>query len=283
TLEKLNYGIENSELEGIARSIVLLRSNVDKELSKVHIQVIDPNKLIDPRQKDFRSTVIKKFYGSVEVECKPIAGGFSHEAEFAILGKLSQSPNIIRFYGISEVDNNDVMVFEWAEHGNLKEYYTRHDIPWTRKIQIIRDICRGILFLRSVNIFHHDIRCENIFIMHNMDPKLGNFKYSRTVDALSTNLSYVAVNIVRWMAPELIKKYTDRRLDEKKYTIKSEIYSFGMLIWELCYEKIPYENLNMNEIADHVLSGKREQLSLWEFKNPIDKKIQEELTKIIDK
>ncbi|RIB13429.1 hypothetical protein C2G38_2040988 [Gigaspora rosea] len=55
------------------------------------------------------------------------------------------------------------MVSEWAEYGSLKELHENFDNCWTRKIQIIRDICRGILFLYDVNIFHHDIRYVKIF------------------------------------------------------------------------------------------------------------------------
>ncbi|KAF0531737.1 kinase-like protein [Gigaspora margarita] len=55
-----------------------------------------------------------------------------------------------------------------------------------------------------------------------------------------------------------------------------------MLIWELCYEKIPYENWDVKVIADHVLSGKREKLLRGKFKKE-DKEIQEEFIKIIEK
>ncbi|PKK65451.1 hypothetical protein RhiirC2_755021, partial [Rhizophagus irregularis] len=56
------------------------------------------------------------------------------------------------------------MVLEWAEKGNLKEVYKQYDITWNRKVHMVLDICRGIMFLNGANIFHHDIRCENVMV-----------------------------------------------------------------------------------------------------------------------
>ncbi|CAG8639168.1 14140_t:CDS:2, partial [Ambispora leptoticha] len=56
---------------------------------------------------------------------------------------------------------------------------------------------------------------------------------------------------------------------------------FGMLLWELCYEKLPYADWDMRKLSDHVLSGKREKISKGNFKNPADREIQLEFIKII--
>ncbi|CAG8707541.1 13103_t:CDS:2, partial [Dentiscutata heterogama] len=58
---------------------------------------------------------------------------------------------------------------------------------------------------------------------------------------------------------------------------------FGMLIWELCYEKIAYINMNLKEIVDHVSSNKREELPLGIFNGPSDKIIQKEFIGVIEK
>lgn len=58
--------------------------------------------------------------------------------------------------------------------------------------------------------------------------------------------------------------------------------SFGMLIWELCYEKVPYGDQDFKEIQNYVLSGRREKLLFGKFKNPNDEKVQREFINIID-
>ncbi|KAF0449643.1 kinase-like protein [Gigaspora margarita] len=207
TLQK----IEN--IDTVVQEIFNILEMAKRSKEQTKAPEIKPNELFDPSYRkitDARGShqhIIKKIYKSFDVACKPIMDFENRQTELSILEKLSLSPNILRFYGLSKL-NNVTMVLEWAEHRSLKELYCSYDIAWTRKIQMIRDICRGILFLREVNVFHHDIRCENVFITQNLDPKLGNFKYARGVDEMiSINLSSELMNVVRWMAPEQIEKY----------------------------------------------------------------------------
>ncbi|RIB00784.1 kinase-like domain-containing protein [Gigaspora rosea] len=312
TLEKLEGDIENaankienkieklendigSKMDMVVQEISIIKSQIDKQHSNdITVPKIDAKELINPPfpgENDIRGShrpLHKKFYKGFEVACKPIEDSKRRQGELTILGKLSLSPNILRFYGLSYIDNREVMVSEWAEHRSLKDLYDNYDIAWPRKLQMIRDICRAILFLREVNIFHHDIRCENVLVTRGLDPKLGNFKYARETNADTTsNLSDQLINVIRWMAPEQIEKYQDLgntkyKKSEKRYTFNCEIFSFGMLIWELSYEEIPYENLTFKDIPNYVLSGKREKLLYGKFTNPDDDKIQGEFIKIID-
>ncbi|RIB09880.1 hypothetical protein C2G38_233566 [Gigaspora rosea] len=88
------------------------------------------------------------------------------------------------------------------------------------------------------------------------------------------------------MAPEQMEKYKDfnkREKNEKVYTFNCEMFSFGMLMWELCYEKVPYDGWGMSQIIEHVLKGKREDVSKGKFKNLDDKEIQIEFINLISK
>ncbi|CAG8803387.1 40862_t:CDS:2 [Gigaspora margarita] len=257
TLQK----IEN--IDTVVQEIFNILEMAKRSKEQTKAPEIKPNELFDPSYSkitDARGShqhIIKKIYKSFDVACKPIMDFENRQTELSILEKLSLSPNILRFYGLSKL-NNVTMVLEWAEHRSLKELYCSYDIAWTRKIQMIRDICRGILFLREVNVFHHDIRCENVFITQNLDPKLGNFKYARGVDEMiSINLSSELMNVVRWMAPEQIEKYKKNKCNELNYTLNCEIYS-------------------------HVLRGNRERLLSGNFNDPKDYNIQKTFMKIID-
>ncbi|CAG8697030.1 7084_t:CDS:2 [Gigaspora margarita] len=271
----------SNQLDVVVQGINILRSQMDGQSDNIHVPEVHSSHLSNPyviTEKDIRGSetypTVKKFYKNyVDVACKCVKDK-SHDfkIELAILGILGQSQYILHFYGLSNVDNRDVMVFDWADHGTLKELYSSYDIPWTRKIRILRDICRGLVFLRSANVFHHDMRCENIFVLHNLDSKIGNFKCARKTDAKTRNLEHLVTNIIRWMAPEQIKKYKDKRHEDK---------NFGMLIWELCYEKMPYEKRDIQDISNHVLNGNRERLLTGQFDDPDDKEIQEKLIKII--
>ncbi|PKK74682.1 kinase-like protein, partial [Rhizophagus irregularis] len=93
------------------------------------------------------------------------------------------------------------MVFEWAEHGNLRELYLNNNIRWDAKISIARDICRGLAFLHSVNILHHDLKCENILITEKMQPKISNFSLAREFNAVTLPIDNFN-DIMHWLAPE---------------------------------------------------------------------------------
>ncbi|KAF0531731.1 kinase-like protein [Gigaspora margarita] len=283
--ESLRGVEETLKTLGTKLDLVVQSVNIAKNSDDVPLPKIDQNELYGPIKQDYRGSenrpVIKKFYKGSEVACRPTKMSKFLNEEIKLLGKLGQSPYILQFYGLSNVDNHDVLIFDWAENRTLKELYNNYHIPWTRKIQITRDICRGLIYLRSVQIFHHDVRCKNVFVLRNLDPKLGNFSCGRQTDAVTRNLSGLTTDIIHWMAPELINKYKNGNIKENTYTFNSEIFSFGMLIWELCYEKIPYEGWNFNEILNHVLDGKREDLSHGNLNDPVKEEILLEFIKII--
>ncbi|KAF0537286.1 kinase-like protein [Gigaspora margarita] len=273
--DKLDEGVRD-KINAVAQRIDFMQSTQLGDTKK-----IDARELDDPKKPVVRGKVFKKMYKSfIDVACKPIDG--QNENEMAILGKLGLSSQILKFYGHSVVNNSQVMILEWAELGNLRELYEKYDIPWTRKIKIAGNILLGLLFLRTVNVFHHDVRCENVFVLRDLSVKLGNFGCAREVDGNSRNLSSLETYIVRWIAPELIKKYISGKHENKKvYTPHCEMFSFGMLLWELSYEKLPYAEWNIKQICDHVLVGKREKILNGRFRNPDDRKIQLEFIKII--
>ncbi|CAJ0912999.1 10514_t:CDS:2, partial [Entrophospora sp. SA101] len=165
----------------------------------------------------------------------------------------------ITFYGVSCVDGKDVLVFDWAELGTLKEVYEKNpEITWKQKLKIAHDICLGLQFIHECQLFHCDVRCENILIMGPdiATPKITNFFLSRKQMDMSKKIPSLN-DIMPWMAPE--------KLDLKgRYTTKCEIYSFGMLLWELAFQQVPYLkrfNSNYEEISLHVKSGQREYLN----------------------
>jgi serine/threonine protein kinase len=92
---------------------------------------------------------LKKIYEQKDVACKHFYTEKINQRHLAILRKLKASPYIIQFYGLSKLDIGDVMVFEWAEYGTLRELYQKYTIEWDAKISFARDICRGLIFLHT--------------------------------------------------------------------------------------------------------------------------------------
>ncbi|CAB4414882.1 unnamed protein product [Rhizophagus irregularis] len=114
---------------------------------------------------------------------------------------------------------------EWAEHGNLREFYTNNENSFVpkQKLCISLDIARG---------------AENVLITLDNTAKLTNFKLSRSYKADTVN-QIQNIGQIRYSAPEILK-----RTPGFKYNNKCEVYSFGILLWKISEEKTPYENLD---------------------------------------
>lgn len=99
--------------------------------------------------------------------------------QIEILKKLKSSPNIVKFVGYAvEATGTQYLVTEWLEYGSLREFYTNHAAQMTRekKLEFAMDIARGLNFLTTVGILHHDIRSETIFVGKHKEAKIGNFE-----------------------------------------------------------------------------------------------------------
>ncbi|RIA96641.1 kinase-like domain-containing protein [Glomus cerebriforme] len=229
----------------------------------IRINKIDSKDLANPtieRPDDRRGKfIIRKIYKGQEVACKPILKKTTEEMKtcsktLKFLTEISECKQVLRFYGISTIKNNNVMVLEWAERGTLKQLYEQKHIPWKFKARIALEISRGLVFLQDAGIVHNDLKCQNILITESLEPKIYNFKLACYSDEniTSSPVDLAAGNILRWIAPE--------KLTDSQYITKFETFSFGMLFWELTFEKIPYKGWKVEKIRDHVIKGDREKI-----------------------
>ncbi|CAB4482487.1 unnamed protein product [Rhizophagus irregularis] len=165
------------------------------------------------------------------------------QSRIIILKELHDWQNIIKFYGIIYDGREWHFVNEWAEYGNLREFYqNKNDFDLKLKLRISLDIARGLNFLRIVEISHRDIRAENILITLNETAKLANFS-SRYESASKSTLDKY-----RYYAPEVLDIYSFFNYDQR-----SEVYSFGILLWEIAEERIPHQgNNDIGDIIDKV-------------------------------
>ncbi|CAI2182933.1 3476_t:CDS:2, partial [Funneliformis geosporum] len=164
--------------------------------------------------------------------------------QVTIFKEFQDWPNIIKFYGLAYDENKSYLVTEWAEFGNLHEFYIEHErrIDESLKLRISLDIARGLNFLRSVG---------NILITVNDTAKLANFKLSRYSSG-PTKKHNQNLERVRYCAPELLD-----RAPNFKYDHKCEVYGFGILLWEIAEMKLPFQEYDdILTITELVLKKK---------------------------
>lgn len=167
------------------------------------------------------------------------------------LNRKLNHPNIVHFiYAWTNTAKEElVIITEIVTGGNLKQYLKRIKSPRLRVIKIwCKQILQGLHYLHSQSpypIIHRDIKSANIFVMNNTgDIKIGDFGLSTLMQG---KMQTSVLGTPEYMAPEVYKGIYDTKID---------IYSFGMVVIEICTGKSPYyECTSQAAIYKKVISG----------------------------
>ncbi|KAI3916852.1 hypothetical protein MKW92_042944 [Papaver armeniacum] len=118
-------------------------------------------------------------------------------------------------------------------------------LDWKRRVLMALDIARGLNYLHCYKppIVHRDLKSSNLLVDNNWNLKVGDFGLSRLKHAtfLTTNSGR---GTPQWMAPEVIR---NEPADEK-----CDVYSFGVILWELATGKIPWDGLTSMQVVAAV-------------------------------
>ncbi|KAF7833918.1 serine/threonine-protein kinase EDR1-like isoform X1 [Senna tora] len=157
--------------------------------------------------------------------------------EISILSRL-RHPNVILFLGACTKPPRLSMVTEYMEMGSL--YYLIHlsgqkkKLSWRRRLKMLRDICRGLMCIHRMKIVHRDLKSANCLVNKHWTVKICDFGLSRIMTESSVKDSSSA-GTPEWMAPELIRN--------EPFNEKCDIFSLGVLMWELCTLNRPWEGI----------------------------------------
>lgn len=176
--------------------------------------------------------------------------------EISIMSTL-RHPNIINFIGASLVPDHLFLVTEFIPLGNLGQYLNnKNHIRTVLKIKIALDCARGMDFLHKCNILHRDLKPDNLLVlsMSRSAPtnvKLTDFGTARAVTLTITKATQMTVGLGTpiYMAPEVMLGDYDQ---------KSDVFSFAILLFELCTQTTPYSRFSRGyKVANFVTSGHR--------------------------
>ncbi|XP_048327178.1 serine/threonine-protein kinase EDR1 [Ziziphus jujuba] len=157
--------------------------------------------------------------------------------EISILSRL-RHPNVILFLGACTKPPHLSMVTEYMEMGSL--YYLIHlsgqkkKLSWRRRLKMLRDICRGLMCIHRMKIVHRDLKSANCLVNKHWTVKVCDFGLSRIMTETPMRDSSSA-GTPEWMAPELIRN--------EPFTEKCDIFSLGVVMWELCTLSRPWEGV----------------------------------------
>ncbi|CAG8642781.1 6819_t:CDS:2, partial [Dentiscutata heterogama] len=160
--------------------------------------------------------------------------------------------NIIKFYGITQDDGTQeyYMVLQFANNEDLRGFLHNRfsELDWPTKIKMANEISRGINYLHSENIVHRDLHDKNILV-HDGRMIITDFGLSKS---LENNSKSIDGGRAAYSAPEFLKN------PEYSRDKPSDIYSLGMLFWQLSSGRPPFKNMTTQQIFLHVTYYKRE-------------------------
>ncbi|XP_039059494.1 serine/threonine-protein kinase STY46-like isoform X1 [Hibiscus syriacus] len=214
---------------------------------------------IDPRHVKFGNKVASGSYGdlfkgtycSQEVVIKvlkPERINTDMQKEFAqevfIMRKVRHK-NVVKFIGACTKPPNLFIITEFMSGGSVYDYLHKHKgvfkLPTLLKVAI--DVSKGMDYLHQNNIIHRDLKAANLLMDENEVVKVADFGVARV--KTQSGVMTAETGTYRWMAPEVI--------EHKPYDHKADVFSFGIVLWELLTGKIPYEFLTPLQAAVGVV------------------------------
>ena len=184
-----------------------------------------------------------------DVAVKILRGDLANDEKFvrrfqreALAASSLSHPNIVEVYDVGEDDGKYYIVMEYVEGKTLKDLVKRRgglSIP--EVIDIMLQLTSGLAVAHEAYIIHRDIKPQNIMILDNGLVKITDFGIAMAVNSTGLTQTNSVMGSVHYLPPE--------QACGKGSTIKSDIYSLGILMFELLTGRVPYRGENAVEIA----------------------------------
>ncbi|MCD7447593.1 hypothetical protein HAX54_032211 [Datura stramonium] len=161
-----------------------------------------------------------------------------YKKEIDIMKRI-RHPNVLLFMGAVSSQEKLAIVTEYLPRGSLFKALHRNNQPldMKRRLRMALDVARGMSYLhrRNPSIVHRDLKSSNLLVDKSWTVKVGDFGLSTLKHAtfLTENSEQ---GTPQWMAPEVLRN--------EPSTEKSDVFSFGVILWELMTESIPWKDLN---------------------------------------
>jgi hypothetical protein len=161
-------------------------------------------------------------------------------------------PKILQLYGCSLTMQAIWIVSELCMRGSLKMLLTdaKQDLPILKRLSIALDIADGMEYLHNRNppIIHRDLKSHNIFISEptpgQFVAKIGDWGSARAVQLTGSKSMTQGVGTACWLSPEVI--------NNAHFSKSSDVYAFGIILWEIFTRQEIYEGLSAAQIIAKV-------------------------------
>ena len=184
-----------------------------------------------------------------DVAVKVLRGDLANDEKFvrrfqreAISASSLTHPNIVGMYDVGEDDGKYFIVMEYVEGKTLKSLIKRRGaLTLSEVIDIMLQLTSGIACAHESYIIHRDIKPQNVLILDDGTVKITDFGIAMALNSNELTQTNSVMGSVHYLPPE--------QANGNGSTIKSDIYSLGILMYELLTGKLPFKGENAVEIA----------------------------------
>nr|UMO80375.1 Serine/threonine protein kinase [Pandoravirus aubagnensis] len=174
-------------------------------------------------------------------------------AEVACLSELSH-PNVVLFVGACVQAPNLCVVTEYVARGSLAGVLADAQgqrLVFNTRVRMLRSAARGVAYLHGLDppVVHRDLKSGNLLVDQDYNVKVADFGLARIKEE---NATMTRCGTPCWTAPEIIRG--------ERYDERADVYSFGIIAWEVLTRKRPYDGLNFMNVSLDVIEGKRPPL-----------------------
>lgn len=169
------------------------------------------------------------------------------QAEVAVLCTL-RHPNILRFVGACTKPPNLMIITEFMARGTLFDllHQSQARVTWPMRKKFALDTCKGMRYLHDSKLLHRDLKSSNLMLDKEMNCKVGDFGLTRISKGSAAVQMTGQCGTFQYMAVEV--------LANKPYSEKADVFSFGILLWEMVARKLPFFGMQPMQVGLAVLN-----------------------------
>lgn len=166
------------------------------------------------------------------------------QQEVFIMRKVRHK-NVVQFIGACTIPPNLCIITEYMSGGSVYDYLRKQKalLKMPMLLRVAIDVSKGMDYLHQNKIIHRDLKAANLLLDENEVVKVADFGVARVQS--QSGIMTAETGTYRWMAPEII--------EHKPYDRKADIFSFGIVLWELLTGKVPYADLTPLQAAVGVV------------------------------